>query len=67
MKMTALNHVYDFVINADAAESIESSQFFMESEVALVDDGGFDCAGTVGCFGSAGGCLGTVGTFGCCC
>jgi hypothetical protein len=63
--MTSLNHVYDFATNAGVAESIESSTFF--AELSSVDDGGFDCAGTVGCFGSAGGCLGTVGTFGCCC
>lgn len=64
--MTALNHTYDFAIKAGAVESIDSSNFFTE-EVARIDDGSFDCAGTVGTFGSVGGCIGTAGTFGCCC
>ncbi|MFA7388141.1 MAG: thiocillin family RiPP [Thiohalobacteraceae bacterium] len=65
--MNEFTHSFD--ISFDSKEDFEvlnRAAFFAESE-QKVDDGGFDCAGTVGTFGSVGGCAGTFGTFGCCC
>lgn len=61
------DHDFDIAIDTDQAEAIERSSYNYEAEVAVVDDGGFDCAGTLGTWGTAGGSFGTVGTFGCCC
>jgi hypothetical protein len=67
MNASNFDHSFDLTVTGIDAELVERSTFFMESEVALVDDGGFDCAGTFGSAGSFGGTLGCVGTFGCCC
>jgi hypothetical protein len=61
-----INHSFDLSPDVGAqVEVLGSSTYFVE-EVARADDG-FDCAGTVGTFGSVGGCAGTFGSFGCCC
>lgn len=60
------NHEFDVAVTTNEAEALERSSFNY-TEAALADDGGFDCAGTLGTWGSAGGCIGSVGTFGCCC
>ncbi|MFA7388139.1 MAG: thiocillin family RiPP [Thiohalobacteraceae bacterium] len=65
--MNNINHSFDLSIDAGReVEVLSRAAFFAESE-EKVDDGGFDCAGTVGSAGSFGGTLGTFGTFGCCC
>jgi len=72
--INTVNHAYD--INIETYHFAEKSQTAMLNacEVALesnsetrCDDGGFDCAGTVGSAGTLGGTFGTAGTFGCCC
>lgn len=61
-----INHSFD--LSPDVGTDVEvlsSASYFVEA--VAKDDGGFDCAGTVGTFGSAFGCAGTFGSFGCCC
>ena len=68
MKKLNIKHEYDLSLNLDdSTQTVERALFFQENEEIKEDDGGFDCAGTVGTFGSAGGCAGTFGSFGCCC
>lgn len=61
-----INHTFDISpeVGADV-EVLSSASYFVAA--APVKDDGFDCAGTVGTFGSAFGCAGTFGSFGCCC
>ncbi len=66
--MQTINHSFDLAIDTGGnLETLDRTTFFAEKEKEKVDDGGFDCAGTVGSAGSFGGTLGTFGTFGCCC
>ncbi len=65
--MRKIDHSFD--LSVDSSENMQTlsrATFFAEQE-EKVDDGSFDCAGTVGTLGSVGGCAGTFGTFGCCC
>lgn len=65
--MNKLEHSFDLALDLNSnVEVVSSASYFAEAE-EKVDDGGFDCAGTVGSAGSFGGTLGTFGTFGCCC
>lgn len=61
-----INHSFDIApeLGSDL-ELLSSTSYFAEEKSEA--EAGFDCAGTVGTFGSMGGCAGTFGTFGCCC
>lgn len=65
--MKGFTHVFDVSFDCKEDPQILCRAAFFAEEEKKVDDGGFDCAGTVGTFGSVGGCAGTFGTFGCCC
>jgi hypothetical protein len=68
MKNLNVKHKYDMCIEIESnINTIDRATYFVNSVEPEKDDGGFDCAGTVGTFGTAGGCAGTFGTFGCCC
>jgi hypothetical protein len=65
--MNNINHSFDLSLDVESdVEVLNRAAYFAEQQ-DKVDDGGFDCAGTVGSAGSFGGTLGTFGTFGCCC
>lgn len=64
----AIQHNFDLTVeDGDGIEVVKHTAFFAAQSEERVDDGGFDCAGTVGSAGTIGGTLGTAGTFGCCC
>lgn len=64
--MHRINHSFDLALDVGAnVEVLNSAGYF--AEAARVDDGNFDCGGTLGSAGSFGGTLGTFGCFGCCC
>lgn len=64
--MQNINHSFDLALEVGAdVEVLSNASYFAEAE--KVDDGGFDCGGTLGSAGSFGGTLGTFGCFGCCC
>lgn len=66
--MEKINHSFDLALdNAGDISSLSRASYFATAEETAKDDGGFDCAGTVGSWGSVGGSLGTFGSFGCCC
>ena len=61
-----INHLFDLSPDLGAdVEVLSSASYFVVVEKEK--DTGFDCAGTVGTFGSVAGCAGTFGSFGCCC
>ncbi len=63
--MNNLKHKYDVSLNInDAVKNVDRSAYFKDSQQISSN---FDCAGTVGTWGSVGGCAGTLGSFGCCC
>jgi hypothetical protein len=65
--MEKINHSFDLSLNrVDDVENLSRASYFAATE-EKVDDGSFDCAGTVGSAGTLGGTFGTFGTFGCCC
>jgi hypothetical protein len=64
--MNKINHSFDLSLDQNSnTENLARASYF--AEAAVEEKAGFDCAGTVGTFGSAGGCAGTFGSFGCCC
>ena len=66
--MEKINHSFDLSLDClNDVESLSRASYFAETEEQPKDDGGFDCAGTVGSAGTLGGTFGTFGTFGCCC
>ena len=72
MNNLKVKHKYDVSLEfGDDVQNIVRATYFACEEDSKssqkCDDGGFDCAGTVGSAGSFGGTLGTFGTFGCCC
>jgi hypothetical protein len=65
--MEKINHSFDLSVdNANGIEILSRASYFAAAQ-EKVDDGGFDCGGTLGSAGSFGGTLGTFGCFGCCC
>ena len=61
-----INHSFDLALDAGATVEVLNHASYFATAVR-VDDGGFDCGGTLGSAGSFGGTLGTFGCFGCCC
>jgi hypothetical protein len=66
MNSTDVSHRFDVMVSGEVA-TVERAEFFLESEVALVDDKAVDTFGTLGSAGTFGGCFGCLGTAGCCC
>lgn len=62
MLQTIQNDAYVASLNEETV-SVQVIDSSYDSVVAV--EGGFNCCGTFGTFGSAGGCCGTFGTFGC--